>query len=154
MEGHTRLSFEDAVMVEGEPAWKRMGKIARLCSAAVERHFGETLDFTPESIKVLDRVILSGWGKTKRIDEIPLHVRLSFGAYVGEILVRKTPGRWVSGLNEEEPASILFLDDKDEALVNISPFLMVREKLANPWKYDLSLAWAVLDQKLKEIGAR
>ena len=152
-EGRTLLSFEEAVMVEGEPAWERMGKIARLCASAVERHFGEHLDFTPESIKILDRVMLSGWGKAKGIDEIPLNVRISFGAYLGEILARKTAGRWVSGFTEEEPASILFLDDQDEALTNVSPFHMVHEKLANPWKYDLSLAWAILDQKLKEIRA-
>ena len=145
--------FEEALLVEGEPAWDRMGKIAQLCASAVERHFGEKLDFTPESIKVVDRVLLSGWGNPSE-EMPPLNVRVSFGAYIGEILSRRTSGRWVSGITEEEPATILFLDSNDTALASVSPFQLVGEKLTNPWKFDLSLAWTVLEQKLQELGTR
>ena len=151
IEGQPVYGFEDAILIEGEPAWDRMGKIAQLCASSVEKHFGEVLDFTPESLKVLDRVILSGWGEEGGV--APLNVRVSFGAYIGEILARRTSGRWVSGIEEEEPASILFLDRNDDAVVNVSPFMMVREKFANPWGFDLALAWRTLDQKLKELGA-
>lgn len=153
IEGQPLFPFEDALMVEGEPAWDRMGKIARFCVSTVEKHFGEVLDFSAESVKVLDRVILSGWGEESQ-GKISLNVRILFGAYLGEILARKTSGRWVSGLEEEEPASILFLDKSDQALASVSPFMMVGQKLANPWTFDLSLAWTALDQKLKEIGAK
>ena len=152
VEGQPLFPFEDALMVEGEPAWDRMGKIARFCASVVKKHFGEVLDFTPESLKVLDRVILSGRGGESK-GELPLKVRVAFGAYLGELLVRRTSGRWVSGLEEEEPASILFLDSNDQALASVSPFMIVGQKLANPWTFDLSLAWTALDQKLKEIGA-
>lgn len=151
VEGEDFSPFEDALLTEGEPPWERMGKIARLCVSGVEKHFGEKLDYTPASISQLDRVILSGWGEKK--GEIPLNVSVSFGAYLGEVLARRTSGRWVSGITEEEPASILFLRGGEEAVASVSPFMLIREKLADPWNFDLSLAWTALDQKLKELGA-
>lgn len=151
-QGQQLFSFEDGIMIEGEPTWERMGKIARLCASAVERHFGESLDFTPESVVKLDRVIVSGWGETYPTREVPVNVRVSFGAYLGELIVRRSPGRWVSGWSEEEPATILFLNRKDELLANVSPFRLVDEKFAGLYRFDLSVAWAALEQKLQEVG--
>lgn len=151
-QGRELLPYEDGVMIEGEPTWERMGKIARLCAAAVERHFGENLDFTPESLAKVDRVIVSGWGKDEPGREVPVNVRVSFGAYLGEMLVRRSPGRWVSGWSEEEPATVLFLDRKDEMLANVSPFRLVDQKFTNMYRFDLSVAWAALEQKIREAG--
>lgn len=152
-QGEQLLSFDDAVMIEGEPTWERMAKIARLCASAVERHFGESLDFTPSSLGKLDRVIVSGWGEGYPTREVPVNVRVSFGAYLGELIVRRGGrGRWVSGWSDEEPATILFLDRKDEMLANVSPFRLVDEKFARLYRFDLAVAWAALEQKLQEAG--
>lgn len=151
-EGRQLFSFEEAVMVEGEPAWERMGKIARLCSSSVEKHFGERLDFTSASVGTLDRVIVSGWSDRRELSMTPVNVRVSFGAYLGELLVRSTPGRWVSGWSEEEPATVLFLNGKDEMLANVSPFRMIDRKFDRMYRFDLSVAWTALEQKLLEAG--
>lgn len=152
-EGQQLFSFEDALLIEGEPIWERMGKIAQLCATLVEKHFGESLNFSPESIAILDRVIVSGWGEDVSPDQVPVNVRVSFGAYIGEILVRRTPGRWVSGFSDEEPATILFLDSDDTMLASVSPFLLISEKFTNMYRFDLSIAWAALQQQLTEAGA-
>lgn len=151
-QGQQLFGFEDAVMIEGEPAWERMERIARLCVSAVERHFGESLDFSPESIQKLDRVIVSGWGESVPAREVPVNVRVSFGAYLGELLVRRSPGRWVSGWSDAEPATVLFLDRKDEMLANVSPFRLVDQKFTGIYRFDLSVAWSALQQKLQEVG--
>ena len=153
-DGHHQLyDFEDALLVEGEPVWERMSKVAQLCASLVEKHFGEKLDFTPNSLAVLDRVVVSGWGEQGGPDAVPVNVRVTFGAYIGEILVRRTPGRWVSSFTDEEPATVLFLDSDDKMVANVSPFLLVREKFTNMYRFDLSVAWAALEQKLGEAGA-
>lgn len=152
-EHHQLYGFEDALLIEGEPVWERMGRVARFCAGLVEKHFGEELDFTPESLAVLDRVVVSGWGTQGGPDSVPVNVRITFGAYIGEILVRRTPGRWVSSFSEEQPATVLFLDPDDKMVANVSPFLLVREKFSNMYRFDLSVAWAALEQKLGEAGA-
>jgi hypothetical protein len=145
--------FEDQPLVEGEPTWERMGKLARICVEAVARHFSDELDYSVESIRSVDMLIISGWGPDERRGTVPLNVRLAFGAYVGEVLSRKTRGRWVSGLSDEEPATLLFLDENDEPIVSISPFALVSEKLDDPYGFDLGLAATVILQRLDELGA-
>src|SRR5688500_10188812 len=103
------------LLVEGEPVWERMGKLSRFCVELVARHFGETLDYSPGSIRQLDRIILSGWGDNIRVDEIDPGVVQTLGSYVGEILVRRTSGRWVSGLSDDDPGAVLFLNP-DESI--------------------------------------
>lgn len=142
----------EGILVEGEPTWERMGKLAGLCIAAVERHFGELLDFTPESFQILDRVLTSGWGT--RSESIDPNVVATVGAYVGEMITRRTSGRWVSGVTDDEPGSILYLDRNDEVLLTISPFLFVRQKLEHPYEYDMSVAWAALEQRVRELTSR
>lgn len=155
-DGRQMLGFEDALMVEGEPIWERMGKISNFCVELVEKHFGERLDFTPESIALLDRVIVSGWGTVPPdyLKNVPVNVKVTFGAYLGEILVRGTSGRWVSGFSDERPATILFLDRDDKVLAEVSPFSLVTEKFERMYRFDLAMAWAALEQKLREAGAR
>ena len=44
----TVFPFEEQPLVEGEPTWERMGKLARICTEGVERHFGQKLDYLTE----------------------------------------------------------------------------------------------------------
>jgi hypothetical protein len=144
------LSIEDNALIEGEITSDRMHKLAGICASIGRRAFAEDFDFTVESITRLDRAITAGWGES---DEDPdPDVLLSFGAYVGEVLVRRTRGRWVSGLTETDPAAVLFLAPNNET-VSVSPFLLVREKFGNIYKFDLSIAFIALQQKLKELKA-
>lgn len=149
-DGRVILSIEDDALIEGEATSDRMHKLAALCASIGRRAFAEDFDFTVESIVRVDRAITAGWGEDDR-DRDP-DVLLSFGAYVGEVLVRRTRGRWVSGLTDADPASVLFLAPNNET-VSVSPFLLVREKFDNIYRFDLSIAFTALEQKLKELKA-
>jgi hypothetical protein len=138
------------LLVEGEPVWERMAKLSRFCVELVKRHFGETLDHSPGSISQLDRIILSGWGDNIRVDEIDPAVIQTLGGYVGEILVRRTSGRWVSGLSDDDPGAILFINPDESIRLSFSPFLFVRQKFVDPYGFDLAVAWAILEQQIAE----
>jgi hypothetical protein len=128
-----------------------MRKLAGVFAAIAARVFNDTFDFTVESVAAVDRAILSGWGEDA--PEADPDVKLAFGAYLGEVLVRRTRGRWVSGFDEHDPASILFLSPGESDAVNFSPFLLAQEKFANPYRVDLPIAFTALEQKLKELHA-
>ncbi|MEO5928840.1 MAG: hypothetical protein ABIR47_02800 [Candidatus Kapaibacterium sp.] len=148
--GRVVLNFEENELLEGEPTDDRMHKLAAICASLGKRVFAEDFDFTVESIARLDRAIMTGWGESD--EDINPQVLFSFGAYVGEVLVRRTRGRWVSGMTESDPATVLFLGPNDDT-VSVSPFMMVREKFDNMYKFDLSIAFTALEQKLKELKA-
>lgn len=148
-EGRVVLNIEEAAPQEGELTADRMHRLAGLCATIGRRVFDEELDFTVGSIARLDRAVVAGWGDRPAEAINPL-VLLSVGAYVGEVLVRSTRGRWVSGMSEAEPATILLLAPDDEA-VSVSPFLLVREKFEKMYRFDMAIAFTALEQKLKEL---
>jgi hypothetical protein len=149
-DGHL-LNITDRAPQHDEPTPDRMRKLAGIFAAIATRVFNEPFDFTIESVAAVDRAILSGWGEDA--PDADRDVVLAFGAYLGEVLVRRTRGRWVSGYSEDDPASILLLSPGETNAVNFSPFLLVREKFANPYRFDLPVAFTALQQKLKELHA-
>jgi hypothetical protein len=148
--GRVILNLEERTLIDGEPTSSRMHKLAAICAAAGRKSFSENLDYSVESIAAVDRAIMKGWGES---DEEPSpDMILTFGAYVGEVLVRHSRGRWVSSLDENEPASVLLLTrDKEPDAINVSPFMLVREKFAKKYRWDLAIAFTALEQKLKEL---
>lgn len=150
-DSHSILHIKDRSLQPEEPTPDRMRKLAGIFAAIAARIWNEQFDFTVESIAAVDRAILAGWGEDA--PETETEVMLAFGAYVGEVLVRRTRGRWVTGFSDEDPASVLLLSPGGEDAVNFSPFLMVREKFANPYGFDLPIAFTALEQKLKELQA-
>ena len=145
-----RFGFEAGGLMEGEPTWTRMSKVAAICVALARKHFGESLDYSPESLNVVDRIILSGWGNDG-VEEPSTDLTTTFGAYLGEIIVRRTRGRWVSGFSDEEPASILYVGTGDRVQANFSPFMMVREKFRNPNGLELGLLLNLMTQIISEV---
>jgi hypothetical protein len=146
---HPILNITDRSPQLDEPTPERMRKLAGVFAAIAARTFNETFDFTVESVPAVDRAILAAWGDDA--PEADPEVVLAFGAYLGEVLVRRTRGRWVSGYSNEDPASVLLLTPGENDAVNFSPFLMVRAKFANPYGFDLAIAFTALEQKLKEL---
>jgi len=146
------MTFEDETrLVEGEPTFERMRKLALICADATRTTYGEQLDFTPTSIGQIDRAITATWGAGG--NAAPSHETiLGYGAYLGEVIVRSSTGRWVTGMTESDPATILFLAPDDEA-ISASPFMLVREKFENIYGFDLSVAHTALEQRLKELKA-
>lgn len=148
--GSIILNFSDDQLLDGEPTDDRMRKLATICASSGQRVFGEDFDYSMESIGRVDRAIMKGWGGSD--GDVGQDVVLTFGAYLGEVLVRRTRGRWVSGMTETDPASVLFLAPNEDP-VSFSPFLLVREKFNNMYKFDLAIAFTALEQKLKELQA-
>lgn len=135
-----------------EPTPDRMRKLAGIFAAIAARIWSEPFDFTIESVAAVDRAIITGWGD--EAPDVDFDIQLAFGAYLGEVLVRRTRGRWVTGFSDDDPASVLLLlPGREEDAVNFSPFLLVREKFSNPYRFDLSIAFTALEQKLKELQA-
>ena len=147
--GQPILNLTDRSPQHDEPMPDRMRKLAGVFAVIAGRTWSETFDFTVESIAAVDRAILSGWGEDA--PEADRDVIEAFGAYVGEVLVRRTRGRWVTGFSDDDPASVLMLLPGEKDAVNFSPFLLVREKFANPYQFDLPIAFTALEQKLKEL---
>ncbi len=137
-------------LIAGEPTPDRMVKVAGHCVDLVRTHFGEQLDYSSESIETLDRIVESGWSGGKGSVELTT----IFGAYFGEVVVRKTRGRWVSGFSPEEPGTILYVGLGDAVLASVSPFRPVTEKFADPAGFSLATAWSTLMTMLDDAGAR
>lgn len=145
------LNIIDRPILVDEPTPDRMRKLAGMFAAIAARVWNEPFDFTIESVAAVDRAIVTGWGADT--PEVDYDVRLAFGAYLGEVLVRRTRGRWVTGFSDEDPASILLLSPGKDDAINFSPFLVVNEKFTNPAGFDLPVAFTALEQKLKELQA-
>jgi hypothetical protein len=150
-DGHPILNITDRTLQQDEPTPDRMRKLAGMFAAIATRVWSEPFDFTIESVAAVDRAILSGWGD--EAPDVDPEVRLAFGAYLGEVLVRRTRGRWVTGFSDDDPATVLLLSPGREDAVNFSPFQLVSEKFANPYRFDLPIAFTALEQKLKELQA-
>jgi hypothetical protein len=151
-DGHPIVHIAERPPQLEEPTPDRMRKLAGIFAAIAARTWSEPFDFTIESVAAVDRAIVSGWGD--EAPDVDFDIQLAFGAYLGEVLVRRTRGRWVTGFSDDDPASVLLLlPGRDEDAVNFSPFLLVREKFAHPYRFDLSIAFTALEQKLKELQA-
>ncbi len=154
-EGKVVFSFEPtAILVEGEPTDERMRKLSTICASIGRKVFNEEFDYSVDSIARLDRIIVAGWGSedpSMTVDVDP-QVIIACGAYLGEVLVRRTRGRWVTGMTDLDPANVFFLANGDQT-VSVSPFLLIRETFANMYRFDLAIAFTALEQKLKELKA-
>ncbi|MBW6527300.1 hypothetical protein KZ813_10655 [Sphingomonas sp. RHCKR7] len=68
-----------------------MGDVARLADRFAAAHHGERLDFSPDSLAVVDRLLddrrRARGGKSA-------HVATEAGCYVGEVIRRQLGGRW------------------------------------------------------------
>lgn len=151
--GRLVLNLMDGAQDE-ELTSERMRRMAGLCAQFGGRVFGEHLDYSIESVGRLDRMIMAGWGSSSSVENPGEGVIESLGAYLGEVLIRRSRGRWVTSVNDQEPGMILFLprDEGDESQT-VSPFMLIREKLGNLYGYDLAIAYTALEQKLRELKA-
>ncbi|KXK52536.1 MAG: hypothetical protein IPM61_10140 [Chlorobi bacterium] len=154
--GRVLLNIEPTtILTHEEPSDVRMKKLANICASVGRRSFGEDLDYSVSSIGRVDRMIRRGWGKQGSQPPSDDAVTV-IGAYVGEVLARNSRGRWVSDLTYLDPATLLFVPRNvapEEDVIRVSPFMMIRQKIANMNGYDLAAAFTATEQKLKELNA-
>jgi hypothetical protein len=65
-------------------------QLAAICRDAARRFFDVTLDLSPASLAVADRII----SQALETPEPTLGAVLPWGAYLGEVVVRHLDGRW------------------------------------------------------------
>lgn len=69
----------------------------------------DILDYTPESLAIVDKMITKGWGGEAPALIDPMVV--IFGSYVGETIRRKHGGKWVH--SEESGYALVEIDGRD-----------------------------------------
>jgi hypothetical protein len=89
------FSLEQAVAREPEPAPEVIAELAESAREYVSRATGVELDYSPETLPVLDHYVSAAReGVEQRPDLLPLLAR-AMGAYFGEILRRVVPSFWL-----------------------------------------------------------
>ena len=153
--GRILLNLEPTTILHHEePSDVRMKKLADICASVGRRSFGLELDYSIASIGRIDAMIQRGWGNGG--PQPSSDAVTAMGAYLGEVLARNSRGRWVSDLTYLDPAALLFVPRNvapEEDVIRISPFMMIRQKIAKMRGYDLAAAFTATEQKLKELNA-
>lgn len=76
------------------PAPAEVTELAAACVGFVSRAIGFALDFTPETLPVLDHYVKGVRAETATKPEIVALVAPAIGAYLGEVIRRHAPLRW------------------------------------------------------------
>ncbi len=125
---------------------KKMLKQAQLCVESVLTAFDKQLDYSDESVRILDQVIAEGW-KGKGISQNSRErVVSTFGAYLGQTFINNHGGIWY----EQPPKGSLPIVFVPKSNFEFSPADMLREKFTRMSFYDLSLSYYELVKQAKE----
>ena len=98
-------------------------KHADVAVTAVKEVEGIALDYSPQSLAVIDRIIQSFRAQGSTENDVKETI-FSFGCYAGEVLVRATQGRWC------ESKDVMSAD-----VAEMFPFMVVQlpsDKVWNP----------------------
>lgn len=97
--------------------------------------FKVDLDFSPKSVKHIDKIIDEGWGAPlgeRKAYEFAMSI-LTLGSYLGEVIIKHLGGRWQEASQESNPVEKM-LQSKIVDLGNIAeiyPFGKVFKRFAN-----------------------
>lgn len=100
-----------------------MQRQAEGCVEGVRRFWGVTLDFDPQSLTAVDRLIQTGFDRQADDETITTAVQ-AFGAYVGEVVRRSLGGVW----HDEEMKGQPVLLDVGRDSVRVEPFRIVSRR--------------------------
>jgi hypothetical protein len=91
---HNHIPMPPESGAELEPPPDEIAELVGMCVEAVARAAGAGLDFTPDTLPILDHYVsLAADSARARPELLPLLSR-SVGAYFGELLRRELPGFW------------------------------------------------------------
>jgi hypothetical protein len=74
------------------PSPSNAAEIARMTLPVVQQNYGLALDYSPASLKELDKIV-DDLRRDQRFEAVQT-LLFSMGCYVGEVLVRNAGGRW------------------------------------------------------------
>ena len=92
-ESEMKQRIEEAFRQAREETAAEMKRQADGCVEGALKFWGETLDFSPRSLAVLDRLVATRFKTNESDDTIHTSVQ-AFGAYVGEVVRRYAGGEW------------------------------------------------------------
>jgi len=122
-EEEMKRNIEEAFRRAREETAAEMRRQAEGCVEGVRRFWGETLDFSPESLQVIDRLIATGFSPQEDEETIRTAVQ-AFGAYVGEVVRRQMGGVW----HDEEMRGQPVLLEVGRGKQRLKPFEAVRRR--------------------------
>jgi hypothetical protein len=111
------------------------------CVNDFSKFFDESLDFSPESLKIMDKVVNANWPEERfeevnegKEDEILVRIfetmTIRLGCYFGEVLVRNLDGRWKRSNVEHMDHWIVDIDDR----LKVNVFHIIRDCFVEPSK--------------------
>ncbi len=118
-----RKRVEEAFQQARAQTAAEMQRQAEGCVQGTAQFWGERLDFRPESLETLDRVIASGFGPNEEPETIETAVQ-AFGAYVGEVVRRHLGGVWHDEEMKGQPVLLQVGPRKER----VEPFKLARRR--------------------------
>jgi hypothetical protein len=123
-EAAMKRRVEEAFRQAREQTADEMQRQAEGCVEAVQQFWGERLDFSPQSLAVVDRLIQTGFRPEEDEETVATAVQ-AFGSYVGEVVRRTLGGVWHDEQMRGQPVLLSVGSRK----IRVEPFLVVRERL-------------------------
>ena len=115
---------------------KKMLRNAQICAESVMTSFDKVLNYTSESIRVLDEVINTLYKKKGISNASKDKLVLTFGSYFGQTFINNHTGMWFEHPNFKLP--IIFAP---RALFEFSPFEIMDKKFQYVEEFDLYIAY-------------
>lgn len=131
-----------------EQLQKKMLREAQICTESVMTTFDKMLDYSEDSIRILDQVIHELYKKKTTSQGSLDRLIVSFGAYFGQTFLNNQSGMWFQHPNFELP--VIF---SPKALFEFSPFEILKQKFQFIEKYDLYIAYQdLVRQYIKRLN--
>lgn len=96
------LTQEIGLDTPAPPPPEAIAELAEACVAYVERALGVRLDYTAETLPLLDHYLATARADVTRLPESEPLLVSTAGAYFGEVLRRRHPSHWTLG---DDPAA-------------------------------------------------
>jgi hypothetical protein len=126
--------IEEAFRQAREKTAAEMRRQAEGCVEGVRQFWGESLDFSPQSLEAVDRLIRTGFGHKADVETIATATQ-AFGAYVGEVVRRTLGGTW----HDEEMKGQPVLLGVGRDSVRIEPFRAVSKRFEHSREREYAL---------------
>ncbi len=133
-EAEMKQRIKEAFRQAREKTAAEMQRQAEGCVEGVRRFWGVNLDFGPQSLAALDRLIQTGFGPHADDETIATAVQ-AFGAYSGEVVRRSLGGVWHDDEMKGQP--VLLDVGKDSA--RVEPFRTVSKRFEHAREKEYAL---------------
>ena len=125
-----------------------MQRQAEGCVEGVRQFWGESLDFSPQSLAVVDRLIRTGFGP-QADDESIATAAQAFGAYAGEVVRRSFGGVW----HDEEMKGQPVLLNVGKTSVRVEPFRVMSKRFehGHEGEYELPIWYGKIGKQVESL---